>query len=690
MTFRLLCLVITVALIETYATGGQAPTISTGTPSDFTSTSVTIYGAVNPNGLSTTWYWEWGTTTAYGSILYPWSAGGQTTAISITSVITGLTPDTTYHYQLVASNSAGVTFGGDQSFTTPTAEEQVFTYAIHNNTVTVTGYSGKDGTVVIPGIIAQLPVVSIGNSAFSGMSGLTNVTISGSVTSIGAYAFAYCSGLTSVTIPVSVTNILGNAFWGCAGLTNVTIPDSVSWTGDHVFADCANLRSATIESPSVGDYAFSGCSNLVSVAIGNSVTTIGGQAFENCTSLTSLIIPDNVRTIKDGNNSWWVEGAFGFCTNLTNVIIGAGVTNIGDNAFYACTSLTTLTIPDGVGRIGYHAFLGCTGLTNIIIGNGVTNIAVDDDSLAPYSGTPFYGCTNLITIAVGSLNTSYSSLDGVLFDKSQGQLVICPGGRAGSFIIPSSVTNIAEQAFFFCVGLTNITIPSTVISIGYRAFAYCAGLAAVTIGNDVTDIGDSAFYYCTGLTAIIVPNSVTNIAELAFAGCTNLTNLTLGNSVANIGEGAFAGCSDLASLTIPSSVFEIADSAFANCSSLQGIYFEGNAPGVAFCDCFFVVYGTVYYLPDTTGWGTTFGGHPTALWNPRAQAGDASFGVRLKGFGFNIAGTADIPLVIEGSTDLAARSWVPLQSCTLTNGLIYFSDLQWTNFPSRSYRIRSP
>jgi len=78
------------------------------------------------------------------------------------------------------------------------------------------------------------------------------------------------------------------------------------------------------------------------------------------------------------------------------------------------------------------------------------------------------------------------------------------------------------------------------------------------------------------------------------------------------------------------------------------------------------------------------------LWNPQAQTGDASFGVRQNRFGFNITGTAGIPIVVEASADLAARLWVPLQSCMLTNGLIYFSDPQWANYASRFYRIRSP
>ena len=52
--------------------------------------------------------------------------------------------------------------------------------------------------------------------------------------------------------------------------------------------------------------------------------------------------------------------------------------------------------------------------------------------------------------------------------------------------------------------------------------------------------------------------------------------------------------------------------------------------------------------------------------------------------------TADIPIVVEASTNLANASWVPLQSLNLTNGAFYFSDPNWTNYPARNYRIRSP
>ena len=99
---------------------------------------------------------------------------------------------------------------------------------------------------------------------------------------------------------------------------------------------------------------------------------------------------------------------------------------------------------------------------------------------------------------------------------------------------------------------------------------------------------------------------------------------------------------------------------------------------------------TIYYLPGTTGWSSTFEGRPTVLWNPQVQSSDASFGVRTNRFGFNITGISRLVIVVEACTSLGNPTWVPLQTNILTSDSFYFSDPPWTNYPGRFYRLRSP
>ena len=157
----------------------------------------------------------------------------------------------------------------------------------------------------------------------------------------------------------------------------------------------------------------------------------------------------------------------------------------------------------------------------------------------------------------------------------------------------------------------------------------------------------------------------------------------------SVGDGAFSWCTNLAGVTIGHSLTNLGDFTFADCSSLAGAYFEGNAP-TAGPSAFAYDNTTVYYLPGATGWGLTFAGRPAVLWNPQIQSGTPTFGVRNNQFGFTITGTMNIPLAVEASTSLASPGWTVLQTCTLTNGSIYFGDPAWRNYPARFYRIRPP
>jgi hypothetical protein len=96
------------------------PTVTNNSPSDVGQSEATLSGTVNPNGQATTYFFEYGTTTAYGTQTSPASVGSGTTPVGVHQTIVGLTPNTTYHYRLVATSSAGTTNGTDQTVTTTT------------------------------------------------------------------------------------------------------------------------------------------------------------------------------------------------------------------------------------------------------------------------------------------------------------------------------------------------------------------------------------------------------------------------------------------------------------------------------------------------------------------------------------------------------------------------------------------
>ena len=305
-------------------------------------------------------------------------------------------------------------------------------------------------------------VTEIGNSAFSGCTGLTSVTIGNGVTSIGSDAFYGCTGLTSVTIPDTVTSIGSDAFYGCAGLTSITIGNSVTSIGWGVFSGCSGLTSVTIPNSvtSIGGDAFYNCTGLTSVTIGNSVTSIGNFAFYNCSSLTSIVIPDSV-------------------------------TSIGDSAFWYCSSLTSITIPNSVTSIGFEAFSVCNNLQDIYI----TDIG---------AWCNISGLNNLMIYGSNNKNLYLNN-----------ELVT-------SITIPDGVTIIPDYAFYNCTGLTSVTIPDSVTSIGNEAFYGCTGLTSITIPDGVTSIGFRAFYNCSGLTIVTISKNTTSIGVGAFGSCGNL------------------------------------------------------------------------------------------------------------------------------------------------------------------------
>ena len=359
----------------------------------------------------------------------------------------------------------------------------------------------------------------------------------------------------------------------------------------------------------------------------------------------TVVVPDTTNGLPIRSIGFAV---FGSDTTITNVILGTNVASVGANAFNACSGLASVTMPDGITNIGQNCFFGCRGLTNVNVPKNLTSVATET----------FAVCTNLTSIT-----------------------------------LPNHVTYIGGLAFWGCINLTNVTIAFGPTNIDSGAFQ-SSGIATATIPDSVTTIGANAFNGCFNLMSVTLPNSVVSLGQGAFEDCESLATVTIPNGITSLNF-TFAQCTNLTSVTVGSGVTSITNYAFHNCSSLKSIYFMGNAPAIDLNS----ETGTpaiAYYLPGTTGWGPMLGAlWPTVLWNPQAQTGNPSFGIGTNGFGFTIVGSSNLVIVVQAATSLDNPVWVPVSTNTLntfvgTNGTAYFSDPQWTNYPSRFYRFRSP
>jgi hypothetical protein len=95
------------------------PTATTGAAGNVTSSGATVAGTINPSGLQTTWYFQFGTNTNYGLQTTTQNTGSAATSFAASADLSGLQSNTTYHYRLVAQNAAGTSIGADATFKTP-------------------------------------------------------------------------------------------------------------------------------------------------------------------------------------------------------------------------------------------------------------------------------------------------------------------------------------------------------------------------------------------------------------------------------------------------------------------------------------------------------------------------------------------------------------------------------------------
>lgn len=486
-------------------------------------------------------------------------------------------------------------------------------------------------------------VTGIGANAFYGCSDLASVTIPDSVTGIGSAAFFGCTGLEAVTIPDSVTGIRSGAFYGCTGLTSVDIPESVTSIGYLAFANCTGLASATIRNPTVtigSDDVFSNCAaglilygwddstaeayataanipfeafagqcgdhvswvfdydtgkititgtgpmtnytntvsspffgrgDITGVIIGEGVTSVGNYAFRGCDDITEVSLPSTLTSI--GNY------AFYNCFGLADIDLPDGLTSLGQYTFYGCSELQAVTIPAGVGSVDNQTFRYCWNLVNVTVLGKTTSFASNAFSTGDYHPTfHVYQNSPAHTYAAGKDGFIVDFLDKTgecgaeggnltyLLDTVTGVLSVTGTGAMADYSSSQPAPWTEYRTY-----ITSLKIGNGITSIGNRAFCLCSYIETdVTIPAGVTSIGNVAFYDCDRMTGIAIPDSVTSIGYSAFMHCAELKNVTIPMSVASIGYKAFSGCASLSGVTILNTAAVIGNSdydVFSDCPS---------------------------------------------------------------------------------------------------------------------------
>nr|WP_319372975.1 leucine-rich repeat protein [uncultured Methanobacterium sp.] len=486
-----------------------------------------------------------------------------------------------------------------------------FTYTSNGSSITITGYVGSGGRVVIPSTIDGLPVVKIDAWVFSSINSITSITIPNSVTTIGPYAFSSCNGLTSIVIPDSVTDLSYFVFSYCSNLKNATLGEGLFAVGSSTFKQCTSLESIIFGShvTEINMESFLGCSALTSIIIPDTITWIDAYAFHQCSGLTSVTLSKNLNYIG--------ENCFGYCNALTSIIFkGNAPTTVGmfwaeRGTVYYYPNATGFTTPTWQGLPCYQVSAPVANFsTSAISGNTPLTVQFTDQSMSAtawawdfnndgtidstlQNPTWIYDQVGTYTVKLTvsnpfgfgndeELKTAYINVTPVRADgfsyTGNGTSITIIGytGSVVDVVIPGEidglpVTVIANNAFQGSTTLTSVTIPNCVTSIGNNAFKGCTSLTSVIIGSGVTSIGSSAFSGCTALNSVTLPNNVTSIGSSAFSGCTNMTSVTIGSGVTSISDYAFNGCTALTSVIIPDSVTNIGYYAFQNCAKMTSV-----------------------------------------------------------------------------------------------------------------------
>ncbi len=311
--------------------------------------------------------------------------------------------------------------------------------------------------------------------------------------------------------------------------------------------------------------------------------------FRNCTKVTSVRLPDGIRRIAP--NAFYFDSG----STLTNVTVGAGCLDIGENAFCRCHGLVQVNIPNTVTNIAKDAFTMCRALPRVDIPRSVRVIG----------DSAFSACSALETATIGDgvevLEADAFMNCGLLSSVSLPSSVTSIGDRAfsgcnalGACELREGLESIGDYAFNSCGSLTNVVIPASVTHVGCGVFAYCGKMAfdAETVPGicllsswavaadspsgevdlrGVNGVADGLFKDCRDVTSVVLPPGIETLGGSMFSGCRALESVSLPAVLKSIESYAFQSCEKIQAVNIPSGVTNIGQLAFGYCEKLAAV-----------------------------------------------------------------------------------------------------------------------
>ena len=463
-------------------------------------------------------------------------------------------------------------------------------------------------------------------STFMGCKSLVNADLA-NVKSIELNAFYDCQSINSVSLSSNLEMIGQNAFYNCKSLKEITIPDNVSVIDSNTFMGCSSLKSVEGLNGvrSINTNAFSGCYSLQSIVLPNTLQSIDTNAFKDCYHLIEIYNLSNLSITASSSDNGGI--ALYACDVYTSKEQISKIRHTDDFDYYETDKNylisynkndSRLVLPDdyngGQYEVYKYAFYNNKNFEYVLVGSGVT--AIGDNSFKNCYNIIEVCNTSALSISAGSVENGYVAyyaaivssdpsvesditvVGDYVFTNGENPTLIKYKGSDDVVSLPSNVDgkayNIRSYAFDGA-NIKELYIPEGIVDFGDNAFVGCSSLTSVYYGGSIESWLEISFgnilsnpmnyaqnFYVNNGTdyevvkTLTIPSSLGTVRKYQLMGIKTLEEVVIEEGITSIEAGAFTNCTSLQKITLPSTLINIGSSAFSQCIKIEEVYYHGT------------------------------------------------------------------------------------------------------------------